>query len=293
MIRSSKGGRWRGSAAAMGAAVLLAGGTAWAVPATAAGPPATRAAASCAVLAPGASAVAEAAVRAACEQVGVWYTWGGGHGAQPGPTYGQVDPSDPASQHDPERLGFDCSGLVRYAYARATGRDLLAGNSRHQFETPYATARFGAAQGTAPLLPGDLLAWGAGGAIHHIAVYLGAGKMVEARQSGTRIMVSDVRLGGDYAGAVRIDGGAQQPGGTFSTWGTDVWTHAEPSTDSRRVHKFPGPTTVRVQCQKHAQTVTAEGYTNDAWSYLPEYGAWITNIYIRGGAWLDGVPTCP
>ncbi|MCB5169685.1 NlpC/P60 family protein [Streptomyces bambusae] len=242
------------------------------------------------MLAPGASAAAEAAVRAACEQIGVWYTWGGGHGPEPGPTYGQVDPSDPASEHDPERLGFDCSGLVRFAYARAVGRDLLPGNAGHQFNTPHASARFSAGQGTGPLLPGDLLAWGSGGSIHHIALYLGAGKMVEARQSGTRIMVSDVRLGGDYAGAVRI--GAPAPG-TFRTWGTDVWTHSEPATGSPRVHKFPGPTTVRVQCQKHAELVTADGYTNDAWSYLPEYRAWITNIYIQGPAWLDGVPTCP
>ncbi|MFF5448754.1 C40 family peptidase [Streptomyces sp. NPDC012888] len=285
----------RATGATVTALVLVAGGTAAvAAPGTGAagaGASGTAAAAACGVLAPGASAVAESAVRAACEQIGVWYTWGGGHGPEPGPTYGQVDPSDPASEHDPERLGFDCSGLVRYAYARATGRDLLPGNSGHQFQTPHAAARFGPERGTGPLLPGDLLAWGSGGAVHHIAVYLGAGRMVEARQSGTRITVSDVRLGGDYAGAVRIDAAAQQ--GTFSTWGTDVWTHTEPSTGSARVHRFGGPTRVRVQCQKHAETVTADGYTNDAWSYLPEYRAWITNIYIKGPAWLEGVPTCP
>ncbi|KOU79041.1 hypothetical protein ADK93_34800 [Streptomyces sp. XY58] len=250
------------------------------------------AAGTCAVLAPGASAVAEKAVAAACEQIGVWYTWGGGHGPQPGPTYGQVDPSDPDSAHDPERLGFDCSGLVRYAYARAAGGDPLTGNAHHQFHSPRVQQRFTAAQATGPLLPGDLLAWGSGGPIHHIAIYLGAGKMAEARESGTRIAVSDVRLDGDYAGAVRIAPPAAAPG-TFSTWGTDVWTHREPSTTSPRVHKFPGPTTVRIECQKHAEPVTAEGYTNDAWSYLPEYGAWITNIYIKGAAWLDGVRTCP
>ncbi|KOU09851.1 MULTISPECIES: C40 family peptidase [Streptomyces] len=249
------------------------------------------AAGTCAVLAPGASAVAEKAVAAACEQIGVWYTWGGGHGPQPGPTYGQVDPSDPDSAHDPERLGFDCSGLVRYAYARAAGGDPLTGNAHHQFHSPHVQQRFTAAQATGPLLPGDLLAWGSG-SIHHIAIYLGAGKMVEARESGTRITVSDVRLDGDYAGAVRIAPPTAAPG-TFSTWGTDVWTHREPSTTSPRVHKFPGPTTVRIECQKHAEPVTAEGYTNDAWSYLPEYGAWITNIYIKGAAWLDGVRTCP
>jgi cell wall-associated NlpC family hydrolase len=280
------------AAAAVLAALLALGGAALTAPAAgaAAATPA-RAAAGCAVLSPGASSAAQAAVRAACEQIGVWYTWGGGHGAQPGPTYGQVDPSDPASAHDPERRGFDCSGLVRYAYARALGGDPLNGNSYHQFHSPRVTQRFTAGQGSAPLLPGDLLAWGSGGSIHHIALYLGAGKMVEARQSGTHVMVSDVRLGGDYAGAVRIGTGSA-PSGTVSTWGTGVWTHTEPSTTSARVHRFDGPTLVRVECQKHAQTVTAEGYTNDAWSYLPEYRAWITNIYLKGPAWLDGVPTC-
>ncbi|MEU9027226.1 NlpC/P60 family protein [Streptomyces sp. NPDC048383] len=273
--------------ATVAALLLLAGWGGACATAAAAGAPA----ASCGVLAPGASATAEVAVRAACEQVGVWYSWGGGHGPRPGPTYGQVDPSDPASEHDPERLGFDCSGLVRYAWARAAGGDPLSGNAYHQFNSPRVKQRFAAGQGTAPLLPGDLLAWGSGGSVHHIAIYLGAGKLVEARQSGTRIAVSDVRLGGDYAGAVRIDSPAPAPG-TFSTWGTDVWTHTEPSTGSARVHRFAGPTSVRVECQKHAELVTADGYTNDAWSYLPEYRAWISNIYLKGPAWLDGVPTC-
>ncbi|NUK13036.1 C40 family peptidase, partial [Streptomyces lunaelactis] len=91
----------------------------------------------CAVLAPGASAAAERAIAAACAQVAadVWYTWGGGHGPQPGATYGQVDPTDPASEHDPERLGFDCSGLVRHAYAQATGVDMLNGVASAQYYT--------------------------------------------------------------------------------------------------------------------------------------------------------------
>ncbi|GAA3050084.1 NlpC/P60 family protein [Streptomyces glomeratus] len=247
----------------------------------------------CAALAPGASAAAEQAIAAACTQVaaGVWYTWGGGHGPRPGATYGQVDPTDPASEHDPERLGFDCSGLVRYAYAQAAGSDILNGDADAQYYTPRAAARFTAAQGLAPLLPGDLLAWGTSQNLHHIAIYLGAGRMVEARQSGTKLMVSDVRLGGDYFGALRVDTGAVS-GHVFRTWGTGVWTKAQPSTRAARVYAFPGPTTIRVECQKHAELVTADGYTNDAWSYLPDYRAWVTNIYIQGPAWLDGVPTC-
>ncbi|GAA2197837.1 NlpC/P60 family protein [Streptomyces bangladeshensis] len=255
--------------------------------------PAKAAVDGCRVLAPGATAAAERAVDTACAQVaaGVWYTWGGGHGAQPGPTYGKVDPTDPASEHDPERLGFDCSGLVRYAYAQATGADILDGDASAQYYTHRTAARFTAAEGLAPLRPGDLLAYGTSADLHHIALYLGAGKMVEARQSGTKLMVSDVRLGGSYFGAVRVNTGAVE-GPVFRTWGTGVWTKAQPSLRAARVYAFPGPTTVRVACQKHAESVTAEGYTNDAWSYLPDYRAWVTNIYIQGPAWLDGVPAC-
>lgn len=153
---------------------------------------AASAASGCGVLAPGASAAAERAIAAACAQVdaGTWYTWGGGHGAQPGATYGQVDPTDPASEHDPERLGFDCSGLVRYAYAQAAGSDILNGDASRQYYTVRAAARFTAAQGTAPLLPGDLLAYGTSADLHHIAIYLGAGRMVEAKQSGTHLMAT-------------------------------------------------------------------------------------------------------
>lgn len=248
----------------------------------------------CRPLAPGASPAAERAVAAACEQVaaGTWYTWGGGHGPQPGPTYGKVDPEDPASVHDPERLGFDCSGLVRHAYARATGQDILGGVASAQYYTHRAAERFTPDQGLAPLVPGDLLAWGTSDHLKHIAIYLGAGRMVEARQSGTKLMVSDVRLNASYFGALRVETGPVT-GPLFSTWGTGVWTKAEPATAARRVYAFPGPTTVRVRCQKHAERVTSDGYTNDVWSYLPDYRAWMTNIYLRGPAWLDGVPACP
>ncbi|MFD7613854.1 C40 family peptidase [Streptomyces sp. NPDC059828] len=279
---------------------LLAAALCWASsPATAAAAHPTKAVQSsaqdgdCRVLAPGASDAAERAIATACRQVaaGVWYTWGGGHGARPGPTYGQVDPTDPASEHDPERLGFDCSGLVRYAYAEATGEDLLDGVASAQYFTHRAAGRFSAADGLAPLLPGDLLVWGTSQHLHHIAIYLGAGRMVEARQSGTKLMVSDVRLTGAYYGAVRIDPGPVT-GHVFQTWGTGVWTKAAPSTRAARVYAFPDSTTIRVACQKHAELVTADGYTNDAWSYLPDYKAWVSNIYIKGPAWLEGVPTC-
>ncbi|MFD4502844.1 C40 family peptidase [Streptomyces sp. NPDC058457] len=250
----------------------------------------------CGVLASGASATAQAAVQAACSQIGVWYSWGGGHGATPGATYGYYDGSDPDSLHDNERKGFDCSGLMRYAYYRATGHDLLNGTADDQFHSPQASARFSAGQGTAPLVPGDLMFWGSG-YIHHVAMYLGAGQMVEAYESGTHIRVTPVRTGGDYAGAIRINpSGTPVPppangGTTFETWGTGVHTHSTPSVHASVVDTFAGPTQVSVQCQEHAEEVSAEGYTNDIWAKLAD-GSWMTNIYIKGPAELPGIPDC-
>lgn len=138
--------------------------------------------------------------------------------------------------------------------------------------------------------------WGNGRA-RHVAMYLGAGKMVEAYESGTHIRVTSVRTGGDYAGAIRVNSdGAVPPapadgGTTFETWGTGVRTHSSPSVRASTVSTFPGPTQVSVVCQKHAESVTAEGYTNDIWSKLAD-GSWLTNIYIKGPAELPGVPDC-
>ncbi|MFF6827350.1 hypothetical protein [Streptomyces longwoodensis] len=69
--------------------------------------------------------------------------------------------------------------------------------------------------------------------------------MVEAKQSGTHLMVSDIRLGDDYFGAVRVNTSAVT-GHVFKPWGTGVWTKQTPSIAAGRVYAFPGPTTIRV-----------------------------------------------
>ncbi|MGA5421256.1 NlpC/P60 family protein [Streptomyces lavendulocolor] len=277
------------------ATTLTSTGTAMA--ATAAAPSTARAVASadCAPLTQ-APAQAQAVVDAACSQIGVPYSWGGG--SIHGPTYGQDYPGGGPGAHDSQVKGFDCSHLVQYAAWQGAGIALPEG-TWNQAKWSGATARFTAAQGLAQLQPGDLLLWGSNPAdlnsVHHIAVYLGNGKMVEARESGTRVMVSDVRLNAQYAGAIRIVGGEQPPAGTkrFMTWGTDVGLRPDPGTQRPAVTRLPHPTPVDVLCQAHGQMVHAEGYSNDAWSYLPKYNAWISNIYIDDpAAWLPGVPAC-
>ncbi|MEV7991492.1 NlpC/P60 family protein [Streptomyces sp. NPDC086077] len=275
------------------ATTLSCTGTALAAAAPA--PSKTVAAADCRALA-SASAQAQAIVDAACSQIGVPYSWGGG--SIHGPTYGQDYPGGGPGAHDSQVKGFDCSHLVQYAAWQGAGIALPEG-SWNQARWSGATARFGRDEGLGPLQPGDLLLWASNpgnlGSVHHIAIYLGGGKMVEARESGTLVMVSDVRLNAQYAGALRIAGGEQPPAGTkrFMTWGTGVGLRPEPGTAKPPVTRLPGPTAVDVQCQTHGEMVHAEGYSNDAWSYLPKYRAWISNIYIDDpAAWLPGVPTC-
>jgi cell wall-associated NlpC family hydrolase len=285
-------------ASAAGSLLLAASLTTTAAgPATAA--PAASAVATAADCRPltSASAQAAASVNAACSQIGVPYSWGGG--SIHGPTYGQDYPGGGPGAHDSQVKGFDCSHLVQYAAWQGAGI-LLPEGSWNQARFSGATARFTRDQGLALLQPGDLLLWGSDpgnlGSVHHIAIYLGNGKMVEARESGTLVMVSDVRLNTQYAGALRITGATSQPpAGTkrFMTWGTDVSLRPEPGTSKPPVTRLPGPTPVDVQCQARGQMVHAEGYSNDAWSYLPAYRAWISNIYIDDpAAWLPGVPAC-
>lgn len=249
-------------------------------------------AAACGPIGTPASDGAARAIAAACDEVaaGTWYTWGGGHGTTPGATYGNVDPSDPErSKNDPYRQGFDCSGFIRWAWYRAAGSDVVGQkDAAEEFQLPGQ--RLGT--DTSVLKPGDLVFWGTSW-VHHVAIYLGGGKIVEARESDTHIMVSDLtsHTMTDYAGAVRYDP-ATAATTSHQTWSNNVNIRPTPSTSGTPVAVLPGPTTVRVQCQTHGESVTAEGYTNDAWSYLPDYRGWISNIYLQGPAWLPDVPAC-
>ncbi|MDJ0344750.1 hypothetical protein QMK19_16505 [Streptomyces sp. H10-C2] len=96
-------------------------------------------------------------------------------------------------------------------------------------------------------------------------------------------MVSDFRMGAnnDYAGALRMapkadDPGAPGGGGTngiaHATWGDSLNVRSLPNTGASVVRTIPGRTSVINSCQTHAQSITVEGTTNDAWSYLPDLG---------------------
>ncbi|MFD5110582.1 C40 family peptidase [Streptomyces cinereoruber] len=98
----------------------------------------------------------------------------------------------------PYRLGgvgpdtFDCSGLVRSAYA--TAGVSLPRTSQDQSRLQPATGA---------LAPGDVLYWGAPGAATHVAVYIGGGRFVGAQNIRTGVVERPVK-GSGYTGAVRV-----------------------------------------------------------------------------------------
>ena len=118
--------------------------------------------------APAPSSGAQAAVAAALSQVGKPYQWGAA-----GPD------------------SYDCSGLTMWAWAQ--GGVSLPHNSGMQYA---ATARVDQSDWQ----PGDLLFYGS--PIHHVAMYIGNGRMVEAPYSGSQVRVVSAYRS-DYVGAGR------------------------------------------------------------------------------------------
>jgi cell wall-associated NlpC family hydrolase len=109
------------------------------------------------------SPVALLAVRTALHQLGTPYLWGG---EEPG--------------------GFDCSGLVQYAYASAgvllprTARDQYrAGPELHAGQQPTT---------------GDLMFFAQHGTVDHVGIYLGNGTMLDAPHTGALVRIEAVHL---------------------------------------------------------------------------------------------------
>lgn len=136
----------------------------------------------------------EIVIDRAMSQLGVRYSWGGGNAN--GPTMGVRDGGVADRHGDYKNIGFDCSGLMQYAFAGAgvsipkySGYQYTAGK-----QIPASQAR-----------RGDMLFWGQGG-IHHVALYLGDGTMIEAPHSGSVVKISPVRYNDMAPYAVRMIG---------------------------------------------------------------------------------------
>ncbi|MFI6166864.1 NlpC/P60 family protein [Nocardia sp. NPDC051052] len=140
----------------------------------------------------GGSAAIETVVDRAMSQLGVIYAWGGGD--EDGPTYGIRDGGVADSYGDFNKIGFDCSGLMIYAFA-GIGVS-LPHYSGYQYNAGTRVPVDQRARG-------DMLFWGTN-ASEHVALYLGNGQMIEAPESGEVVRVTSVREGGIMPYAVRI-----------------------------------------------------------------------------------------
>ena len=130
---------------------------------------------------PGSSRGAIAA-RVALRYVGARYVWGG---ASP--------------------RGFDCSGLVLYAYRQAGLR--LPHKARSQFSTRYG-ARI---RSIGALKTGDIVFFAntAGRGITHVAIYVGNGRMVTANSPRSGVLLQSIHTRywrSHFAGAIRPHG---------------------------------------------------------------------------------------
>lgn len=91
-----------------------------------------------------------------------------------------------------------------------------------------------------------------------------------------------------------VPGAVRPPGTWFGTWGTGVNVRPRPTTvDSAPLTTLPAGVEVLVSCQRLGQQVTVAPYTNAWWAYLPQYGGYMTNIYVSSpDNRLPGVPVC-
>ncbi len=130
----------------------------------------------------------------AMSQLGVRYSWGGGDAD--GPTLGIRDGGIADSYGDYRNVGFDCSGLMIYAFAPEIGYSLP-----HYSGSQYDS---GVKVPLSRKQPGDMLFWATNGRIHHVALYIGDGQMIEAPYSGGEVRIASVRTSGIMPYATRL-----------------------------------------------------------------------------------------
>ncbi|MFE9741257.1 hypothetical protein [Streptomyces sp. NPDC006477] len=93
--------------------------------------------------------------------------------------------------------------------------------------------------------------------------------------------------------SLNVPGGTAPKGKWYGTWGQDVAVRSEPVVGDNLLTRLPAGVEVLVGCQKKGQPVSVPPYTNDWWAYLPQYGGYVTNIYIsHPDNQLPDVPLC-
>ena len=118
----------------------------------------------------------EYVIQRAMSQIGVPYSWGGGNAG------GKSTGIDSGSN----TVGFDCSGLILYAFAGVGIK--LPHYSGSQYD-------MGRKIPSSQMRRGDVIFYGPGGS-QHVTLYLGNNQMLEAPYTGSHVKVSPVRTSG-------------------------------------------------------------------------------------------------
>ncbi len=146
-----------------------------------------------------ASERAQKVIDAARSQIGVPYSWGGGdeRGKSTGVCCSQ------GGQDGRLVVGFDCSGLMSYAFGQI-GIHL----PRLASDQAGVGTRIPASAGVQALVPGDMVFFAPTGsrndaAIYHVGLYIGGGQMIAAPRPGDNVKQQAV-WNYDYAGGARV-----------------------------------------------------------------------------------------
>ncbi len=140
------------------------------------------------------AAMGRTVVERALLYLGTNYAWAGGNAA--GPTAGVCAPGD--AHLDCHYVGFDCSGLALYGWAPYLSMAHFAATQYHSGSVHPAPDS---------LLPGDLVFWSSDGTaagIHHVAIYVGDGNVIQAPESGDIVRITPLgAVSSGYFGATR------------------------------------------------------------------------------------------
>lgn len=134
----------------------------------------------------------ELVIDRAKSQLGMPYAWGGGDAN--GPTLGIRDGGVADAHGDYNKIGFDCSGLMVYAFA-GIGVDLPKYTGYQYTSGPQVPL--------SEMARGDMIFYGPN-ASQHVAMYLGDGTMIEAPQSGGVVQIAPLRTDGAMPMVIRL-----------------------------------------------------------------------------------------
>ena len=151
---------------------------------------------------PSTSQIGKAVVKAALNMRGIPYSWGGG--GPGGPTRGFAQGAN--------TVGFDCSSLMEYAFAKYGVKIPRVTYEQYRAGTPVPVDK---------MQPGDLMFFRASSkGPEHVGMYVGNGQFLHAPRTGDVIKLASVSDRSDLVGVrrygigARVPGSGPRPGGT-------------------------------------------------------------------------------